>query len=52
VSTLDNQRCEGTPATETDAITVWGKLCCQKLKMGILFDDVLVHDGCLSSRHN
>ncbi len=48
--TLDNQkRCDDNHARETYAITVQEKWYCQKQKMGIHFDDVLVHDVCWSN---
>jgi hypothetical protein len=47
-----NTGCEGIHARETDAITVRGKWYCQKQKMGIHFDDVLVHDVCWISWRN
>ncbi len=39
-------------ARETCAITVCGMRYCQKQKMDVHFDDVLVHDVCWSSWRN
>ncbi len=52
MSILDNQKCDGMNARETYGITVWGMWYEQKQKMGVHFDDVLVHDVCWSSWRN